>query len=235
MNEIQTLMLEHYSKLIQMFKQQFGESCHAVLYSLQKIGYKYRGQVISSSGCLESTQVGDPLPSFLSGHIKSNGVIDKFSFLNMHYPDMQLRSSILFIRDGSAEVFACLCIHHDLGNIVKVIEHLEDSVETFKSVCFDANNMYMLKTFKAADVGEFVQKILNEYFYAYAGDSDITLLDNELKLELVSALQEKGIFEVEGAIEMVADQLDLSKFRIFSYLDDPKKEDVKFRALKTEI
>ena len=230
MTNQQTLMLEHYSKLIQMFKQQFGELCHAVLYSLHRTGDKYWGNVISSAGFLSSIKIDDPLPNFLLEHIKANGVADKYSFLNKDYPDKQLRSSIMFISDRPSAAFACLCIHNDLGNMAEIIDNLEGSVEVFKSICCDKNNMYMLKTFKAADVGEFVQNVINDYFRAYARDGDITLLDVDTKLELVAALQEKGVFEVGGSIDLVASRLDISKFRLFSHIDSHRGENVRSRA-----
>ena len=219
MNELQTIMLAHYKKLIQMFNHQFGESCHVVLYSLFKKGGRYQGQVISSAGFLSSIQTGDPLPDFLRRHIRAHGHVDKFSFLNKSYPNMQLRSSMLFITDELSEVFACLCVHHNLGHIVGMIDSLEDSIEMLNSFCHDTNNMFTLKTFRAGDVHGFVQNVITKFISAHKGEVEISLLDINSKLELISELREKGIFEVDGAVDMVAEQLDLSKFKIFRYLD----------------
>ena len=219
MSELQAIMLEHYKKLIQMFNHQFGESCHAVLYSIYKKGDRYKGHVISSAGFLSSIQTGDPLPDFLRRYIQAYGQVDKLSFLNKSYPNMQLCSSMLFITDELSEIFACLCIHHNLGHLVRITDSLEDSIEMLNSICHNTNNMFTLKTFRAGDVHEFVQNVITEFISANKGETEISLLDTNSKMELLLELREKGIFEVEGAVEIVAERLDLSKFKIFKYLD----------------
>jgi len=43
------------------------------------------------------------------------------------------------------------------------------------------------------------------------------------KMEIVKQLDDKGLFLVKGAIDLVASQLGISKFTLYGYLDEIKK------------
>ena len=49
-------------------------------------------------------------------------------------------------------------------------------------------------------------------------------LKKEQKLELVGFMNEKGIFNIKGAIEVVAVKLNVSKITIYGYLEQLKKK-----------
>jgi len=43
------------------------------------------------------------------------------------------------------------------------------------------------------------------------------------KIEIVKELDERGLFMVKGAIDLVASRLDISKFTLYGYLEEIKK------------
>lgn len=47
--------------------------------------------------------------------------------------------------------------------------------------------------------------------------------DRAEKLAIVKELDRRGLFLVKGAVEIVADRLDVSKYTLYTYIDETKK------------
>ena len=48
----------------------------------------------------------------------------------------------------------------------------------------------------------------------------VAYMQKEDKLALVGSLEEKGIFDVKGAVEYVAERLGVTNFTIYNYLKE---------------
>ena len=57
------------------------------------------------------------------------------------------------------------------------------------------------------------------------GNSSVTTLKRKDKIELIQFMDKKGVFLIKGAIEKVAEKLNISKVTVYSYLDAIKKSE----------
>jgi predicted transcriptional regulator YheO len=124
-----------------------------------------------------------------------------------------IKSSTALLRDQKGEAIGALCINYDVQPLQQIQEflsnftHLEE--ETIKDEVELMGNM---------------QEIAHNLIQQIIGDSHVEKMDRAKKLEIVSFMDEKGVFLIKGAIEKVAESLQVSKVTIYSYLDQIRSE-----------
>ena len=60
--------------------------------------------------------------------------------------------------------------------------------------------------------------------------SDVSIPNHEKNKYIVFGLQENGIFDIKGSVKLVAEELHLSKFTIYSYIRELKERNGGGRA-----
>lgn len=124
-----------------------------------------------------------------------------------------LRSSSTFIRDEKNEIIGCICINYDITEFL----HCSRTIEEFTS--FPENEMQQKKKeFFANHVKENLEDIVLSV--VQRSTIPVDLMQKEEKIELVRIFEERGVFLVKGAIEYVADVLNVSRYTIYNYLDE---------------
>ena len=116
--------------------------------------------------------------------------------------------------------FACEVVLHDLSNPQRSVD-----ASVAKSLFEMAGNFLKTsenepKSEQNDDVMQIVLNLIDKIIAKNEGKK----LKKEQKLELVGFMNEKGIFNIKGAIEVVAAKLNVSKITIYGYLDQLKKK-----------
>lgn len=220
-------VIEQYAQLVQMIGRQFGESCQAILYSLDAAVDGYTGSVIAVSGTLMAERVFDPLSPFVLNYIAEHGLHNHYGFINKSYSGLILRTSIQFICRADEDVFACFCIHHNIVHIKMVTSFLEelsrsnnledDNEDSPKPT--DNENLYT-----ASDIRGFLDTIVSQFMAERLRANNFATLEKHDKLALISELDHRGVFLVKGAVNLVAKHMNVSKFSIYNYLDEIRRE-----------
>jgi predicted transcriptional regulator YheO len=53
-------------------------------------------------------------------------------------------------------------------------------------------------------------------------------MDRNAKLRVVKELEQRGLFLVKGSVELVAERLGISKYTLYTYIDEIKQEEQQF-------
>lgn len=220
--------LEQYRQTVSLIGGQFGDSCQAILYDIHNSGGKSGGSVIAVCGHMADAKAGDPLPDFLVHYIADHGYRNQYGFVNKEYPGLVLRSSLQFISENDQAVCGCLCVHHNIVHIQMMSHFLENLLRpadnppdlSDESPERDGDT----KTYSAPDVQGFLENVISEFLVERLGSNSFASLDKPDKLALISELNNRGIFLVKGAVNLVAKRMNISKFSIYNYLDEIRAE-----------
>ena len=122
-----------------------------------------------------------------------------------------VKSSTAFIRDEHGEIIGAICVNVDASVAKSLFEMAGNFLKTSENEPRSEQN---------DDVMQIVLNLIDKIIAKNEGKK----LKKEQKLELVSFMNEKGIFNIKGAIEVVAAKLNVSKITIYGYLDQLKKK-----------
>jgi len=127
------------------------------------------------------------------------------------------------IRDENQRIIGCFCINIAIDSYLQMKRTVESLCETEHIDSFRAQKT---QTGNQEDkISELVHDIIiNTYSDLKGNKAKLSKAD---KIDMVRFLDEKGIFRVKGTVEMVADLLKVSKFTVYSYLDQIKSDDIK--------
>lgn len=205
--------LETYIPIANLIAQTFGKNCEVVLHDLS---IPQNSVVYTVNNHVTGRQVGQPFEHLIKDVLLSKNFENDCTanYRTTTVAGKKIKSSTALLRDAKGEVIGALCVNYDLSplNDMKILldefmdtqqEKIEATVEPFDNVI------------------EIVEDLINKMI----GNSSVTTLKRKDKIELIQFMDKKGVFLIKGAIEKVAEKLNISKVTVYSYLDAIKKNE----------
>jgi predicted transcriptional regulator YheO len=161
------------------------------------------------AGTVTSRVAGAPATNVLLETLRRRGDLaeDVFNYATT-VNGTTIRSSIIFLREGS-QVIGAFCVNVDVSAIARLQEELA------RLIGVDAHEPPRVEAFDNT-VGELLEDLLAAAFSSTGVRRTQTTPDE--RLQLVAALDEQGAFQVKGSVELVARELGVSKYTIYTYL-----------------
>lgn len=205
--------LETYIPIANLIAQTFGKNCEVILHDLS---IPQNSVVYTVNNHVTGRQVGQPFEHLIKDVLLSKNFENDCTanYRTTTVAGKKIKSSTALLRDAKGEVIGALCVNYDLSplNDMKILldefmdtqqEKIEATVEPFDNVI------------------EIVEDLINKMI----GNSSVTTLKRKDKIELIQFMDKKGVFLIKGAIEKVAEKLNISKVTVYSYLDAIKKSE----------
>ncbi len=191
----------------------FGTNCEVVLHDLTE---SYESTVVMiENGHVTDRRVGDCGSNLglevLLGTVR-NG--DKYGYFTNTRDGRVLRSSSVYVRDDEGKVIGCLCINFDVSNLMvadKTIRSLISSGEGEKEEEFLVNDVNQL-------LDALLQKVMEEV------GKPVSYMTRDDRIRVVKYLDQKGAFLITKSGNRICQFLDISKFTLYSYLDEIHSE-----------
>ena len=224
MNNVQK---KYFIGLTHFLGNVLGPKYEVVFHSFDK--NKAHMEAIANSHVSGRT-LSSPLSSFGSSLLQDKVYLDKdfiFNYKAVADSEKVIRGATYFIKNGD-KLEGILCINHDTSELVDVMTKLI-SLENLGNF---VNILGIDAAFAEVEEAEIINKeklensiedILCEYL-------DFTLLHSDKPLSLrqrenaVQVLFDKGIFNIKGAIPMVAKYLKISEPSVYRYLKAIKEK-----------
>ena len=124
----------------------------------------------------------------------------------------EIKSSTTLLRDSGGKLIGALCINVDVKPLKDAMSFLENLMNVEQA---------RLET-EAEPFGN-VMEIADDLIDKIIDQDRVHHLKRKDKLELIQFMDEKGVFLIKGAIDKVAERLNISKVTVYSYLDKIKK------------
>lgn len=195
--------------MVKGLSRTLGKHYEIVLHDVSKT----ESSVIAiENGHITGRKVGSPVTDFLLELIsmnEKNGKDMELNYITRTKDGKRLKSSTILIKDDRGKVIGCLCINLDLTAVEvskKFLEEIskietEDSSENFSE-----------------NVEDFLKMIIQKSLATV--DKPVSLLTREEKLKIVEYLKKNNVFNIKGAVDAVAKELNVSRYTIYNYIDE---------------
>ncbi len=209
-------LLSSYANIAEGIAKMFGKHCEVALHSLEDTNHSL---IKIINGHITGRKVGAPLTD-LALEVLTNSERNGEEVIGPYYSTTPsgktLRSVTILIRNKKNTLIGFLCINFDLSC------PLTDLAE-FISIDREHNSRgeEIIEHFSGS-----VEDLLKELYKEYSTQlSKVTGLSPMEKNKLiVSNIYKKGIFNLKGSIETLAQIMGLSKYTVYNYVRGDKKE-----------
>lgn len=190
----------------------FGQGCEVVIHSLEDLG---RSIVKIVHGEVTGRAVGSPITDLglkvaNKAFESSDNIIGPY--FSMTKAGKPLKSTTMIIRNDEGAPIGFLCINFDLSlPIGQLCAEFSPSSETPPS----GENF-------APDVGELVAQAVADELEAISRITGVS--PTEKNRRVVANLELRSIFDIKGAVELVAGELGVTKHTIYKYLRELRGE-----------
>lgn len=203
-------VLKPFIPLVKALGKTLGSHCEIVLHDISRTESSV---VAIENGHITNRTVGSPATDFLLELVNNSSQQGKDMILNYETKTKdgkKLKSSTTLIRNEMDEIIGALCINIDLTSIeitqnfleeISKIDVKEETVEKFPEDADDFLNIMIENSLN----------IINK---------PVPYLTKEDKLIIVSYLDKNNIFNIKGAVEVLADKINVSRYTIYNYLDE---------------
>ena len=207
-------ILESYFKAADMIQQTFGSTCEVAVHDLTN---PRNSVVYVANGTVTGRTVGQSFDHLIKQVLLnkkfSNDMAANYVFT---IGDKRIKSSSVLIRDENESVIGMLCVNIDLTPYEKQYGFLGEFLQ-------DTDKPTVPEQQSAEEVKE-ITSIVDDLIDHIIGDNDISALKKQDNLEIIDFMDRKGIFLVKGAVDKIADRLNVSRVTIYNYLDEVRNK-----------
>ncbi len=202
-------ILASYFPVVDGIAALIGEHCEIVLHSLEFLEHS---AIYIVNGHNTDRKIGSPITdrALWSLHNMQTDSVSKPYFTRAK-GGMLMKSVTIAIRNGKQHVIGLICININLD--VPVSQFLNSFIapqETEGSVNF------------ASSVEDLVAQTIESTIVEVKNDRNIS--NSNKNRHIVTALFEKGIFDIKDAINQVADRLEISRHTVYLYIRQLKQD-----------
>jgi predicted transcriptional regulator YheO len=185
----------------------FGNNCEVLLHSLEDLS---RSVVKIANGHVTGRSEGSPITdlgikTIRNAHSGAGDVVG--SYFSKTSTGKTLKSVTALIRNESKPI-GLLCINLDLS------VPLEDVLRTF-AVNWNGSGVESPENF-AMSSEELIHVTLDKAIEKMSRERQISA--NTRNKKIVQELYQQGIFDIKGAVDLVAKELGVSRYTIYNYL-----------------
>ena len=195
----------------------FGSNCEAVLHSLDDTSHSI---VKIVNGHVTGRKVGAPLTDFGIEILKRIDELEE-DVIGSYYSKLEngrpLKSVTILIRNTIGKPIGFICINIDLS--APLLQFLEEFLPKPDEFTQNIVEHYPL------GVKELISSILEKVMNNINIQRKISF--SEKNKMIVLELYKRGVFNVKGAVDLVAKELGISRYTIYNYLREAKPKELK--------
>ena len=191
-----------------------GPQCEVVLHDFSDPEHS----VVLIAGNVTGRRVGAPVPdlSFISEELSAE-TPDQVNY-RAGGSSRHLQSSTIWIRDDDGTPVGAVCVNVDYSGL----NHARELLDRLATATQQVSDLVVDDTF-AKDVGDLIGVSIADFLRAH-GIPSVAVMSSDDKLRLIQVLEERGLFRIRGAVNRVANLLDVSRATIYNYRSTLKEE-----------
>jgi predicted transcriptional regulator YheO len=189
----------------------FGKNCEVVLHSFDSLDCSV---IHIANGHVTGREVGSPITDLgmkILNESASSGRDVTGCYFSKTTDGKTLRSVTILIRNHSGKPIGMICINFNMSS------PLIDIIDSFRETAPDDQ---VSPEHFVNNIDDLIKTTLKS---TIAENNNHTNIPNQEKNKvIVNALIKKGIFEIRGAIDIVARELSISRYTIYNYIREHK-------------
>lgn len=188
-----------------------GKQCEVVLHSLE---FLEQSAIYVVNGHLTERKIGSPISPYTLQSLQ-NMHTDSVSapYLFQTENGTTIRSVTVAVRNRKQLVIGLLCINVNLDMPLSQIAQL------FMSAPSVLQNPPLVVESPEALVHRHIANIVQEI------NADVRVANHNKNRKIITALFERGVFDMKEAIQLVADKLGISRHTVYLYIRQLKQEE----------
>jgi len=200
-------ILENFIPVAKGIAETFGSNCEVVIHDFSNLEYSiaeiFNGHV---TGRTVETRMSETVLKQIN---KKDDGVDVYNYTGKSTMGRELKSTTTFIKDTERHIIGCMCINFDITDVISARNVL--------------NELCRIDQDEVNEIGQ-INKI-NDVLYDIVESTihkfgrPVIYLTKDEKVNIVKDLEEKGVFLIKGAIDYVANALQVSRYTIYNYLD----------------
>ncbi|HBA64318.1 MAG TPA: aminotransferase [Lachnospiraceae bacterium] len=204
--------LEAVLQTVNGLSKMLGRRYEVILHDLSHM----ESSIVAIEGDVTQRKIGGPATNYLIHLLKKYGdeAPDSINYRSVLPDGRILRSSTMFIRDDEHHIIGSLCVNQDLTDYIVASKMMQDLCAFHENTSEDSEPQEMF----LHDINEVVESMVRSELETV--QKPVAYMQKEDKLEVVESLENKGIFDVKGAVEYVAERLGVTNFTVYNYLKE---------------
>lgn len=186
-----------------------GPHCEVVVHDITDIEHS----IAFIAGDVTRRTTGGGPTDLLLEKLRNQEYDDLFNYRTFTDDGKTLRSSSLFLRDGNGQPMGVVCINVDVSAFAAFQRTLQ------QLMAVDEPPSPMSESF-AEDVEETVRIMVAELTAEFG--KPLNDLNRTERIRLIGRLDQKGAFQMKRAVPLVAAQLGVSRFTVYTYLQEAR-------------
>lgn len=202
-------------KLAKGIARQFGPQCEVVVHDL-KTAEPEHSIVAIENGHVSGRRVGDGPSHVVWEALKADPekLEDRLAYLTRTESGKILKSSTIFLRDEEGKVSGIFAINYD----ITLMKAMEDTLHAFTAIDAPSQEPQTI----THNVNDLLEELIKQS--ATIVGKPVALMTKEDKVKAIRFLNESGAFLITKAGQRVCNFFGISKYTLYSYIDESKGE-----------
>ena len=207
--------IELCKQLARGIARQFGNNCEVVVHDLSA-GDPEHSVVVIENGHVTGRRLGDGPSHVVWEALKADprNIQDRLAYLTRTEDGKILKSSTIFIRDEQDKVSGIFAINYD----ITMMKAMEETLSAFTSTAETAQEPQTI----THNVNDLLDELIKQS--AQPVGKPVALMTKDDKVKAIRFLNESGAFLITKAGQRVCNFFGISKYTLYSYIDESKSE-----------
>lgn len=204
-------ILESIKTIVDGIAVVFGKNCEVVLHSFDSLDCSV---IHIANGHITGREAGSPITDLgmkILNESAGSGRNVTGCYFSKTADGKSLRSVTVLIRNSSGKPIGMMCINFNMS------APLSDIIESFRETAL--GDQVSPEHF-VNNIDDLIKTTLKSTIVENNNHNNIP--NQEKNKVIVNALIKKGIFEIRGAIDIVARELSISRYTIYNYIREHK-------------
>ncbi|MFT5727378.1 MAG: putative transcriptional regulator YheO [Desulforhopalus sp.] len=186
----------------------FGKNCEACIHDLTSL----QNSLVYITGDVTGRKLGAPATDLLIRKLQQDGSNprDIHNYKTTTNDGRSLKSSTTFIKDKNGQPIAAFCINFDTTEFYNASQALIPLLNLTGKEPPDNNETF------SHSATETIEEVFNQGV-GEVGKHPATMSVDE-KTQLITYLEENGVFQLKGSVEEVGHLMGVTKFTVYNYL-----------------
>ncbi len=202
-------------KLAKGLARQFGSSCEVVVHDLNAEDLEH-SIIAIENGHVSGRELGDGPSHVVWEALKADPkhLEDRLAYLTKTESGKILKSSTIFLRDENGKPSCVFAINYD----ITMVKAMEDALRIFTAIDEPTREPETI----TRNVNDLLDELIAQS--AKIVGKPVALMNKEDKVKAIRFLNESGAFLITKAGQRVCNYFGISKFTLYSYIDESKGE-----------
>ena len=195
--------------------RQFGQNCEVVVHDLCATEEDH-SIVAIENGHVTGRRLGDGPSHVVWEALKSDPskLEDRLCYLTKTEDGKILKSSTIFLRDEEGKVSGIFAINYD----ITMMKAMEDQLRVFTSADAQEQEPETI----THNVNDLLEELIKQS--AQLVGKPVALMNKEDKVKAIGFLNDSGAFLITKSGQRVCNFFGISKYTLYSYIDEAKGE-----------